>query len=269
MTEAEAVRWAGDRPATVESLAADLRALGVEAGGTLCVHSSLSALGWVCGGAQAVVEAILRVLGARGTLVMPTHTGGNSEPSHWVNPPVPEAWWTSIRDTMPPFDPRITPTRAMGVIADCFRSWPGALRSSHPCSSFAARGPRAKEIVSDHGLAYGFGEASPLAKLYHGGASVLLLGVGHDRNSALHLAETRARWPHRREIEAAAAAREDGRRVWAAYRDLDYDSGDFARLGSEYDGPQSQGLVARAQSILVPQRPLVDFAVAWIERNRI
>ena len=55
-------------PATVESLQAELSALGVRAGMVLLVHSSLSAMGWVCGGAVAVIIALQEVLGASGTL---------------------------------------------------------------------------------------------------------------------------------------------------------------------------------------------------------
>ena len=80
-------------PATVPSLAADFAALGVQPGMVLIVHSSLKSLGWVNGGAVAVILALEQVLGAEGTLVMPTHSADNSDPAHWENPPVPESWW--------------------------------------------------------------------------------------------------------------------------------------------------------------------------------
>jgi len=85
---------AGHRPGpfTLDSLVSDLRALGLVAGDTVLVHSSLSAIGYVAGGAQAVVLALLEVIGTEGTLVVPTHSGDLSDPSRWENPPVPEAW---------------------------------------------------------------------------------------------------------------------------------------------------------------------------------
>ena len=152
-------------PATIESLTRDLAALGVQPGMTLLVHSSLSALGWVSGGALAVVLALREALGPAGTLVMPTHSGDLTDPADWRNPPVPEVWWPIIRETMPPFDPTLTPTRGMGAIPDCFRAGRDVLRSGHPQGSFAAQGRWAVRITAGHELTSDFGDRSPLARL--------------------------------------------------------------------------------------------------------
>src|SRR5690606_22881796 len=135
-------------PATIQSLREDLERLGLKPRMVVLVHSSLSKLGWVSGGAVAVILALELAIGRAGTPVTPAHAAHLSEPSHWVNPPVPEAWWQTIRDTMPAFDPDLTPTRMMGAIAETFRRGRGVLRSDHPQSSFTARGPRAEYITS-------------------------------------------------------------------------------------------------------------------------
>ena len=114
MSERDAVDKSA-RPATVDSIGDDLARLGVEPGMTLLVHSSLSAIGWVSGGPVAVIQALEAVLGPSGTLVMPTHSTGLTEPRNWQNPPVPEDWWPIFRDTAPAYDPDLTPTRSMGA----------------------------------------------------------------------------------------------------------------------------------------------------------
>ncbi|MET7628698.1 aminoglycoside N(3)-acetyltransferase, partial [Streptomyces albidoflavus] len=143
---------------TRASLAAALRDLGVRPGETLLAHTSLSSLGWVCGGPVALVQALLDAVGPDGTLTVPTHSGDNSDPADWSAPPVPEPWWPAIRANMPPYDPRTTSSRGVGVVPETLRTWPGALRSAHPQTSFAALGPGARALVEGHALDCRLGE---------------------------------------------------------------------------------------------------------------
>jgi aminoglycoside 3-N-acetyltransferase len=257
---------------TVETLAAEFRRLGVQEGMTLLVHSSFKSLGqWVAGGPVAVILALEEVLGADGTLVMPTQSSDLTDPADWSNPPVPEAWWQTIREQMPAYDPDLTPLRGMGVIPDTFRKQQGVTRSSHPAKSFAAWGKHRDIIIGGHELEFAFGEQSPLARIYELNGSVLLLGVDSLNNTSLHLAEYRAGYAGKQEVIAGAPMLVNGVREWVQFRDLNWDSEDFAELGEEFareTGLIARGNIAASAAQLMPQRELVDYAVKWLERKR-
>ena len=89
-------------PVTVDSLQEDFTVLGVDSGMVMLVHSSLSAMGWVNGRAVAVIIALQHVLGSTGTLVMPAHSTGLTDPNGWKNPLVTRSWWHSIRQRCQP-----------------------------------------------------------------------------------------------------------------------------------------------------------------------
>lgn len=245
-----------------------LIALGIGPGQTLIVHSSMKKIGWVIGGARTVVDALLAVLGPTGTLVMPAQSGDNSEPSHWIAPPVPADWWPLIRELTPAFDPQTTPLRRMGAIADCFWHYPGVLRSNHPLDSFIALGPEASGIVSSQPLESGLGEQSPTQRLYDLDAKVLLLGVDYDHCTVMHLAEFRAR--SRITVRQGSAILEQGRRVWREYQDLALDSDEFIQPGRLLDGSGrvSRGSIGMADCRLFKVREAVDETVHWLEANR-
>ncbi len=149
---------------------------GIDRIGHLLVHSSLSSLGYVDGGADAVIDAILQVLGREGTLIVPT--------------------FNYVVQTDQVFDPDTMPSQT-GVVTEVLRKRPGAIRSLHPTYSFAALGRDAEEIAQNHWRAEPVGFGSPLDRLARAGGCTLLLGVKHDANSSIHLGEAYAGVPYR------------------------------------------------------------------------
>ena len=253
---------------TTQRICRALRELGVQEGDTVLAHTSLSATGWVCGGAQALAMGLLAAVGESGTLVFPTQTGENSEPSFWQRPAVPADWQQEIRETMPAFDPLRTPSRHMGQTAELLRSFPSALRSCHPMSSFGAIGPKAAGLLAKHELAHSLGEASPLGALYRDGAKLLFVGVGYENCTALHLAEERAGVLPLG--VSGSAVLEGGKRVWKTYEEPDYSAEDFEALGADFEAhfPVRRSLLGMADVKLVEMPALVDFGTAWLKSHR-
>ena len=272
MTEDRLLRdTAGRDPVTRSRLVADLTALGLTGGAVAIVHTSLSKIGWVPGGAQGVIASLLDVLGEAGTLVMPTHTGHLSDPAGWIAPPVPESWWETIREEIPAYDPALTPTRMMGAVAETFRTYPGVRRSAHPHVSFAALGPDAERIVAEHPLGSMFGEHSPLARLYDLDAEVLLAGVDHGNSTAIHLGEYRADFPGKRTGIEGAPMMVEGQRRWVRFTETLPRDDDFAELGEDFTretGQERRGPLGWGEARLMRVRAIVDYAQRWLTTHR-
>lgn len=269
MSENDAVNRT-DTPLTITSLAERLRACGVAEGQTVLVHMAMSRLGYVIGGAEAVVYALMAAVGKTGTLMMATNTSNNTDPSDWQHPPVPEAWWQTIRDNTPPYNPQTTPTREMGAVPELFRTFPGVVRSSHPAFSMAAFGTNAAYLTADHSLTDDIGDQSPVGRLYELDGHVLLLGVDHWNDTSLHLAEFRASFPGKRRLRTGSSMLVDGRQQWVYYDTMDLHTDDFGEIGDAFDAAHGITLqyINNAQVRCFRQRPLVDFAVKWMEQHR-
>lgn len=152
-----------------QALVAALRGAGLTGGMLVQVHSSLSRLGYVEGGAETVVDALLEAVAPGGMVMVPTFNHGAA----------------AI------YDPRTTPS-VSGAITEALRRRPEARRSLHPTHPYAAIGPDAEDLVAGHLEVDTFDRLSPRGKLADRGGYVLLLGVGIDRNTAAHIGEQMA-----------------------------------------------------------------------------
>jgi len=256
-----------DEPVTVDRLVDDLRALGVEAGDVLIVHTSMSAIGYVAGASQAVVEALMAAVTESGTLVMPTHSPHLMDPATFTAQPVPDGWEQPIREANPPYRPAVTPTTGMGAVAETFRDYPDVRRSRHPTASFAAWGADRDAVVEDHPWDPPMGEGSPLAVVYDLGGKVLRIGTEAD--TSLHLAERRAPGEMPTQ-ENGAAVLIDGEREWVTYEEADGPD-DFRAAEAAFEeagGEVRRGEVGAAEATLVSQPELVDFAAGWFGEHR-
>jgi len=174
-------------PVSKEDIKAGLRALDLKKGDNIGVHSSLSSFGYVEGGANAVIDALLDTVEEEGTIVMPTHSSNLAKIA--LSPEeiaIGISWLFKIL----PYNPRETPCTT-GMIPETFRKLEGAVRSLHPSLSIAAIGPKAKEVVETS-------TGSSLEgwkKLLELDGYVLLMGVSLKVCTAMHLAESRVKFP--------------------------------------------------------------------------
>lgn len=254
-------------PYTKDIIIHDLRQLGIQKGDCLLVHTSMSKLGWIIGREATIIQALRETVGKEGTIVMPSQTGDNSEPSLWLHPPVPESWYQAIRDHMPPFD-RYTPVRSMGKVVEYFLSLPSTLRSNHPQVSFAANGFLAKEIIHEHDLTPGLGIHSPLGQLYKMKTKVLLLGVSYGNCTCLHLSESKLE--NKKYKKTGSRMYINGESIWQEYQDIDYDDSDFEQLGMDYElfHEVQKGKVGLYTCRLIDMKDICDFALEWFQDHR-
>lgn len=254
-------------PNTEKSLVQDLSDLGLRSGMTVMVHSSLGKVGWTVGGPVTIIRALLEILGPKGTLVMPAESPNVSDPSGWNDERVKEEWHQTIREHLPVFDLRTTPT-TMGAIPEAFRNYPGTKRSDHPMVSVCANGHLADEIIREHSLEFCEGRGTPFQKLYDFDGQTLLLGVGFNRCTSLHYAESLV--PYRRTTMHRYPMIVEGQRKWVENEDMANDDGvHFPVVGEEFDatGAVRCGRVGEANSMFFSTRKLVDFAESYFARE--
>ena len=226
-------------------VADQLRVLGVEKGGVLLVHTSFRAVRPVEGGPLGLIEALRDAFGPDGTLAMPS-------------------WGSSDEE---PFDPMTTPAAPdLGVVADTFWQLPGVRRSNH-VFAFAAIGPQAATITADQLPLPPHSRESPVGRVHELDGQVLLLGVGHDANTTLHLAELLAGVPYR--VPKHCTVLKDGRPVRIDYGENDHCCARFALADDWLRAQvlQSEGRVGHARARLARARDIVRVAAEHLAHD--
>ena len=233
------------------------------------VHSSLSAMGYVVNGPNDVIDAILKMIGPEGTLMMPSHSGDKSDPEGWKNPPVPMEWFDLIRDAMMVFDPKTTPIRGRGKIAETFMLYDDIYRSSHPIASIIAKGKRAKEFTLHHPLHESEGLGSPIGNLYQNEGCVLLIGVDLSSNTGFHLAEYIADVSYLRNNNVKVVVSKSGENRYVKLEKYPISSKDFPRI--EPDLLQNNLMASHpihgSKIRFMKLKPVIDFIVRRLHKN--
>ena len=245
-----------------EDIVTGLRAIGLRAGATVLVHSSLSSFGRVAGAtateaANTVIEALLEVTGPRGTLMLPTFSGSA----------------TFGPDNPPVFDVRHTPCNT-GRIPETFRARSDARRSLHPDHSIAAVGPRTDELLHDHELSpLPCGPDTPFGRLARSeDGYVLFLGADLACNTMFHHVEEIAGAPYHLQpgpTEATVIDYEGRRRtvsVWLHRWDTERN---FPRPEPYFlaHDIERMGQIGSCTARLLQARPMVEYVVERLRED--
>lgn len=259
-------------------LTGELRDLGVREGAVVMAHVSMSALGFVIGGSETVVRALLDALEPGGTLV----AYAQWEEHVFSEERWPAAYRAAYRAARPVFDPATGEVRrSLGRFPERVRTWPGALRSAHPDASLAAVGPHAAALTAHHPRDDAYGPGTPLARIVAAEGQVLMLGAPLESLTLLHHAEALADVPGKRRVSFTTPVLEDGEvRVRAysdidtshgavAYEDLDLDGEDFDVIARDAlaAGIGTRGRVGEAACYVFGAAELTAFGVRWIEER--
>jgi aminoglycoside 3-N-acetyltransferase len=231
-------------PVFQKQLTQQLLDLGVAPGGVLLVHTAFSQVKPVEAGPVGLITALLAALGPEGTLVMPSMADDDNQP----------------------FDPQQTPCAGMGVVANTFWQLPNVQRSDSP-HAFAAQGPQAGRITAPHPVDIPHGLNSPVGRVYELAGQVLLLGVGHDANTTIHLAEALAGVRYRRKKYVFLLT--EGRVTRFEYAEIDHCCQKFSLVDGwlEAENLQRRGRVGYGKARLIRSQDIIEVVTEHIQAN--
>lgn len=161
-----------------QQLQDQLESMGLKGDETILIHSSMKSIGEVDGGADTVLDAWMEYF-KDGLLLLPTHT------------------WKTVNADNPVYNPQTTPS-CVGLLTNMFMKRDGVIRSLHPTHSMAGYGKNAAEYLA--GEEYNNTPCTPggcYDRLKDAGGKVLLVGVGHERNTYIHSVEEVLNVPNR------------------------------------------------------------------------
>lgn len=239
---------------TPDQLRAGLAQMGLVSGDLLAAHVSLSSMGQVEGGAEALLDALQAVIGSNGTLLMPRF--------------VPYVHFEGV------YDPNHLPPTVTGRVADSLRERPSAILSLHPSHPVVAVGPQARAVTGGHHLVSPIGVDSPFDRLARMGGKVLLLGVNQRVNSTIHVGEAHARvpyWGHPRpdRPDGLWMLDEAGEKLWLPLEEVPGDSYGFVQIEPflKARGLIQYGRIGRARVRLMPGQALIDAVVEYLAQR--
>lgn len=257
------------------SLASDLGRLGLSRGDLIMLHSSFKSLGPVDGGPEAVIDAVMDVVGPKGGMIVFASWDRTPYDAIVVGGGLSER----DREDWPAFDPATSGVKRVyaGVLGTVLATREGAARSANPDRSLAGLGARGVEVVADHALDHGFGPGSPLARFVEDGGKSVLLGAPLSTVTAIHYAEYLCDVPGKHTVTYEVPVLGRGKRIWRPVEQMRRDGFVDAVENAVYDHVErtveayvaargsTPGKVGGADTWVFDAADIVNFAVAEFE----
>ncbi|MFI3284707.1 MAG: AAC(3) family N-acetyltransferase [Erysipelotrichaceae bacterium] len=252
-----------------QEIVEQLKKLGVYQGMILEVHASLHSFGHVVGGAQSVVDALIEAVGYNGTLLMPLQSYENTEPSTWKSFKGDLRDICKIRAQIPPYNKKDFEAREMGAICDNLRRRDGVVISEHPNMGYLAWGKYAKLLCNHQSLHFALSQESPAARLNELKGSILMMGVGFEQATSMHLAEY---YSDVRPVCLNGAMREvSGEKQFESYLELDLDAKDFISVAEvlKAKGYVQSIMIGTCLCQMVMSHKAIEYTSKYLKENSI
>lgn len=252
---------------TKEDIKVQLSNIGVQRGMLLMIDSDFASLGYISGGAQTLVDALMETVGYDGTIVMPSFTLDNLDPACAGAKRILRESWDIVRENTLPFNRRLTPPSCDNPLVHQFLRNEGVLRSYHPIYSFAAWGKYAKIICDKHPLHFGLSKDSPLGKLSELNGFVLLAGCGYEACTMFQLARYSG---DQLPIKILSSPIEQNNQmVWKDMLDLELDQSGFDVIGEVMEERKivKNMYINAARCRFFSAREAVNIATAYFHIN--
>ena len=163
---------------TKNDLKDQLKNMGLTGSETILIHSSMKSIGDVKDRADGVLDVLIDYF-KDGLLLFPTHT------------------WKTVNSENPVYNPGETPS-CVGILTNLFMKRDGVIRSLHPTHSIAGIGKDAAEyLCGEENCNTPCTPGGCYDRLRQRNAKILLVGVGHERNTFIHSVEEVLNIPNR------------------------------------------------------------------------
>lgn len=251
-----------------KQLIEQFKKLGIKQGDLIEVNSIVDPFGYVVGGSQTIIDALIETVGYNGTILMQLKIAENSEPSTWTKPKVHPLYVQDIRNKLPAFDCYASNGKSDSLV-DNLRRRKNVVISKHPSFPYVALGKYSKMLCNYHSLNFANSMESPAARFYELKGKILLLGSDYSSSNVVHLAEYYGDYAPLQ--VNCAMVDDDGIDTYKKYLDICSDNTLQFKIGKilENKGYIKKHTIGNSECCLYDCQVAIDTTIKYIKENSI